>query len=87
MTESHRDPVTVWRSGNQALLVVAKSLLEAEGIEYFPNGERLQDFFGWGRIGTGYSPIVGLIELQVASDDAERALELLADLRHHEDES
>ena len=78
--ESHPDPVTVWRSSNQAQLVIAKSLLEAENIEYFPKGEGLQDFFAYGRLGTGYSPIVGAIEIQVAAEDAERALDVLADL-------
>jgi len=87
MTERHPDPVTVWRSSDQALLAIAKSLLEAEGIEYFPKGEGLQDWFAYGRLGTGFSPVIGPIELQVAAEDAERASEVLADLRSRQNDA
>jgi hypothetical protein len=80
MTDNDRGPVTVLRSGDPGLLAVAKSLLESEGIEYFARGEGVQDLFAWGRFGTGFSPVTGPVELQVPGEDAQRAIELLADL-------
>lgn len=85
MTGNHEAPVTVLRSGDAALLAVAKSLLEAEKIEYYAKGEGVQDLFAWGRFGTGFSPIAGPIELQVRAVDADRALEILADLASDDD--
>jgi hypothetical protein len=82
MTASHHStgPVTVLESGDPALLAVAKSLLEAASIQYFAKGESVQDLFGGGRFGTGFSPLTGPIQLQVAADDAEDAKVLLRDL-------
>ncbi len=73
-------PVTVLTTGDAAVLAVAKSLLEAAGIEYFAKGERVQDLFAWGRVGTGFSPVTGPVQLQVAADCAAEAAELLHDL-------
>ena len=87
MSQDHREPVTVLQSGDPALLAVAKSLLDAEGIGYHAKGEGVQDLFAWGRFGTGFSPIAGPIELQVAAADADRARELLADLGTQADEA
>lgn len=82
MTKPHHstDPITVLESGDPALLAVAKSLLEAASIQYFAKGEGVQDLFGGGRFGTGFSPFTGPIQLQVAADDAEEAKALLRDL-------
>jgi hypothetical protein len=69
-------PVTVLESGDPGLIAVAKSLLDSAGIQYFAKGEVLQNLFGW-----GLNPLVGrLVELQVASDDADDAKALLRDL-------
>jgi hypothetical protein len=73
------DPVTVLETGDPAVLAVAESLLEDAGIEFFPQGEGVQDFFGGGRIG-GFSPVVGPVRIQVAAEDAEEAAALLHDL-------
>lgn len=82
MTQSDHstDPVTVLETGDPALLAVAKSLLEEASIQYFAKGEGVQDLFGGGRFGTGFSPFTGPIQLQVAADDAEEAKTLLSDL-------
>ena len=72
--------MTVLTSGDPALLAVAKSLLEEAGIQFFAKGEGVQDLFAWGRFGTGFSPFVGAIQLQVAAEDAEEASALLRDL-------
>jgi hypothetical protein len=73
-------PVTVLRTSDPALLGVAKSLLEDAGIAFFAKGEGVQDLFAAGRVGTGFSPIAGPVELQVAADDAEAASERLREL-------
>ncbi len=74
-------PVTVLETGDPALLAVAKSLLEDAGIEYFAKGEGVQDLFAWGRFGTGFNPIIGPVQLQVAADEADEARERLKDLQ------
>jgi hypothetical protein len=71
--------VSVLATGDAALIAVAKSLLEGEGIDYLLRGEGLQDLFGFGRI-TGFSYAMGPAEFQVRVEDAERARALLADL-------
>lgn len=72
--------VTVFRSGNPALLAMAKSILEDAGIEFIATGEALQDLFAWGRMGTGFNPIVGPAQIKVPQEDEEEALELLKQL-------
>ena len=76
--DESRGPVTVLETGDPGLIAVAKSLLDSAGIPYFAKGESLQNLFGWGQI--GFNPIVGVVQLQVASDDAEDATALLRDL-------
>lgn len=68
--------VPVLATGDAGVIAIAKSLLEAEKIEYFVRGEGLQDLFGVGRV-TGYSFAMGPAEFWVRSDDADRAHELL----------
>jgi hypothetical protein len=70
----------VFRSGDQGHIVVAKSLLEAEGIDYLVRSEGLQDLFGWGRLAIGFSNVVGPAEFLVRKEDGDRARELLRDL-------
>jgi hypothetical protein len=70
----------VLRTGDAALVALAKSLLEGEEIEYLVRSEGVQDLFGAGRIGTGFSIIAGPVEFAVRDEDADRARALLADL-------
>lgn len=72
-------PVTVFETGDQAALAVAKSLLDEAGIPYFAAGENLQSLFGVGAVG-GFNPIVGPVRIEVAEDDAKEARELLVGL-------
>jgi hypothetical protein len=68
--------VPVLATGDAGVIAVAKSLLEAEQIDYFVRGDGLQDLFGLGRI-TGFSFAMGPAEFLVRSDDEDRARELL----------
>ena len=65
---------------NPALIALAKSLLDAEGIEYLVRGENVQDLFGWGQLGAGFNIVTGPAEFVVREDDAQRARELLRNL-------
>ena len=58
------------------MIAFAKSLLEAENIDYFVRGEGLQDLFGLGRL-TTFNFAMGPAEFLVRADDADRARELL----------
>ena len=72
---------SVLATGDPALIAFAKSLLDAAGVEYLVRAEGLQELFGWGSIGAGYSILTGPAEFVVREEDAERARELLRDLR------
>ncbi len=69
--------VTVLVTRDTGELLIAKSLLEAEGIRYLAKGEGLQNLFGCGSLGAGYNLLVGPIQLQVAAKDADDAKALL----------
>jgi hypothetical protein len=72
--------VPVFRSGDAALIAVAKSLLDAEGIEYLVRAEPVQNLFGLGVLGAGYNVITGPAEFSVREEDASRARGLLEPL-------
>jgi len=78
--------VTVLTTGNQAIIAVAKSLLDDANIKYFAKGEGLQNLFGFGTLGTGFNPIVGPIEMQVEEHQAEEAKIILAGLESKDEE-
>jgi hypothetical protein len=54
-----------------------KSLLQSSGIRFFIKNEHVQDFFGIGRFGTGFSPITGAPVMFVEPSRADEARELL----------
>lgn len=72
--------VPVFQTGDAALIAFARSLLEADGIEYMVRADGLQDLVGWGRLGSGFNLITGPAEFVVREEDAQRARELLRDL-------
>jgi len=80
------DIETVFATGDPVALLAAKSLLEEAGIPYLSRGEGMQDLFGMGRLGTGFSIIAGPMELQVGARRAQEAAGLLreAHLEPHE---
>jgi hypothetical protein len=78
------DFVTVFESGNSALIALAGSLLDSAGIEFSKKGDALQDLLGLGRFPGGTNLVVGPVVFQVGPADAERARSLLRDLRNGE---
>lgn len=69
---------TVFTSSNSADIIVAKSILDSEGIPYFAKNEGLQDLFGLGRTGTGFNLLIGPIKIQVNRNDLSHATKLLS---------
>ncbi len=74
------DLVTVFRTGDAALIAFVKSLLEGERMEYTTRGESIQNLFGYARVGMPVDPIAGPVEFLVRPEDEGRARELLKDL-------
>ena len=74
------DLVPVLVTGEEGLFLLAKSVLDSEGIEFLVRGENPQDQFGGGRVGTVFNLVTGPAELLVRTEDADRARALLNDL-------
>jgi hypothetical protein len=75
--------VTVLETGDPGELALAHSLLEAEGINAVFAGEGIQSLFGMGSLGAGFNIAVGPAHVRVLARDAERANEILAELKEH----
>ena len=71
------DLETVLETGDVTLLLVARSLLEAEGVPCFARGEQLQEFLGWGRLPSGVNLVAGPVQLQVPRERSHEARQLL----------
>jgi len=65
--------VTVFESGNPAILAIAKSLLEGAGIAFLAKGEEFQDVFTL--------PLTEPVHILVEPERAEEARELLRELQ------
>jgi hypothetical protein len=76
--------ITVYEGGDPGFIAFAKSILDSEGIKYFFKGEGVQELFAGGRLGAGFNPLVGPIEIQVDENDAEYARELLKQIEESE---
>ncbi|MCU0372727.1 MAG: DUF2007 domain-containing protein [Ignavibacteria bacterium] len=72
--------VTVFKSGNEALIALAKSILDEANIQYLIKNEGVQDLLGIGVFGTGFNPITGPVQIQVLPADADYAVALLGDV-------
>jgi hypothetical protein len=72
--------VTVFATGDPALVALAKSFLQSASIEFMTRGEGIQNLFGVGAVAGGFNPITGPVEFLVAADDADDARRLLEDL-------
>ncbi len=76
--------VTVYETGDPAFIAFAKSILQSEGIRYYFKGEGIQDLFAGGRLGTGYNPAIGPVQIQVDEKDADKAKDLLRQIDEDE---
>ena len=91
LTEDHPDTgdvETVFATGDPVALLTAQTLLDEAGIPYLTRGEGVQDLFGMGRLGTGFSVLTGPVEIQVGARRSAEAQELLraADLEPEDDD-
>ena len=80
---SHRDLVTVFETGDPGLLAMAHSILDEAEIPYLTQGEGVQDLFGLGRLGTGFSILTGPVHIQVERAAEPEARALLTGLEEH----
>jgi len=76
-----RDLVTVFESSDVTLLALAKAALDEAGIRYVAQSEDTQDLFGLGRLFSGYNAITGPPRIRVTAEEAERAREVLREVR------
>jgi hypothetical protein len=77
--------VTVFTGGEMGQILMAKMLLEAEGIRFVTEGEGVQDLFGLGRAGGGYNLFTGPVKLRVAAENAPRAIEVLREMAEEDE--
>ncbi len=77
---SHRDLVTAFETGDPGLLAMAHSILDESQIPYLTQGEGIQDLFGLGRLGTGFSILTGPVHIQVERERESEVRALLAGL-------
>ncbi len=72
--------VPVLTVGNAALVAFVGSVLRAADIPFFIAGDRVQDLFGWGRVGgLGFNLITGPPVLWVRSSQVAEVRALLED--------
>jgi putative signal transducing protein len=79
-----KEMVTIAKISDYAFLLVAKSLLQDAGIPYLAKNEGVQDLFGLGRIGTGFSIVAQPVELQVPPELVDDAVQLLDEIESTE---
>lgn len=77
----YRELTTVFTTGDEGTIQIIKSILGEAGIPCYARSQGVQDLFALGRMGTGFNPITGPVEIQVPSDRAEEASQLLQDLK------
>jgi hypothetical protein len=69
--------VTVFETSDVVLIALAKAALEAEEIPYVSQGKGLQDWLFPGV----QNAVTGPVRFQVAAEDAERAQQVLQEIR------
>jgi len=79
-----KEMVTIAKISDYAFLLVAKSVLQDAGIPYLAKNEGVQDLFGLGRIGTGFSVVAQPVELQVPRELVDDAIQLLDEIESTE---
>jgi hypothetical protein len=71
--------VTLYKPANETEFSILSSLLENENIHFYVKNSKVQDLFGWGRFGTGYSLVTGPMILQVEKQHLPRARRIVED--------
>lgn len=67
------DLVCVFRTGDEGLVAVIRSILDGENIPYIARNAELQDLFDVGRLGGSFNFVVGSVEFLVHAEDAQRS--------------
>lgn len=75
------DPfVTIFKTGDPGQVAFIKSLFENAEIPYMVAGDKVQDLFGLGRLGSGYNMITGPVLIKVRESYRREAEELLSEI-------
>ena len=72
MSKPDAQLTVVLRTADEGLTMLAKSILDAENINYIVKGQGVQDILGLGRLG-GFNYVTGPVEFLVHKDDADSA--------------
>jgi hypothetical protein len=80
-----KEMVTIATISDAAFLLVAKSILQDAGIPYLAKNEGVQDLFGVGRLGTGFTIFAQPVELQVPREFVDDATRLLDEIERPEE--
>lgn len=75
--EAHQEYVTVLETSDLSVIPVLKMALESAGIPFRTRGEGLMDIFPLETLGAPFHSSAGEVEIQVPTDRAEEARELL----------
>lgn len=78
---SDPDLLCVFRTGDEGLVAIVRSILDGENIPYVARNAELQDLFGAGRLGGSFNFAVGSVEFLVRPEDAERTRAVLDALK------
>jgi hypothetical protein len=71
--------VTVYETSDMAELILIKSALEQNKIDFNARGEGVQNLFAGGLLG-GYNPITGGIKIDVEKSLAEKAMDIIKEI-------
>nr|MBN2277828.1 DUF2007 domain-containing protein [candidate division Zixibacteria bacterium] len=82
--DKYGDLVTVYETSDRSRVLIAKSLLEDSGIEFFAQGNGVTDLFGASQL--GFQPVAGPVRFKVREEDEDHALEVLVDMMDTEDD-
>ncbi len=80
MAKPDRKEVVVMATIDEMAVVIARSILDDEGIEYSMGGSGLRKFGGNTFLGANLGPLMGQSMIKVAAEQAREAAELLQGL-------
>ena len=72
-----KDLKTLHKAKNLIDALQIQSILESEGIYYITKNQHVQNLFGVGQFGTGFSTLTGQIEIKVFEKDFLKSKELI----------